>query len=77
MPNEPSASLRVRPELVERLLQPGAYRNLTDSELKYRAHVRLGLARLGAIKGIRVHDRSMAIAVLEGIRDNTAAGMVA
>jgi hypothetical protein len=67
----------VRPDVVEQLLGLAEYRSLTDVEVIYRAKVRLGLARLGAITAIQVHDRATAIAVLEGIRDNTAAGMVA
>lgn len=77
MPNRVCAPLRVRPELVEQLLGIPAYRDLSDAEVVYRAEVRLGLARLGAITGIQVRDRLTAIAVLEGILDNTAAGMVA
>lgn len=77
MSNRVCAPLRVRPELVGCLLELALYRDLPDAEVIYRAGVRLGLARLGAINGIQVHDRATAIAVLEGIRDNSAAGMVA
>jgi hypothetical protein len=62
---------------VQQLLRLPAYRDVSEAEVIYRAEVRLGLARLGAIKGISVRDRVTAIALLEGIRDNTAEGMVA
>lgn len=69
--------LRVKPELVEQLLHMPKYRDMKYIDLIEAAEVRLGLARRGAIKGIRVTDRAMAIAILEAMPDNTHAGMVA
>jgi hypothetical protein len=71
----PMATLRVKREVTERLLARQEFKGIPDDEVIYRANVRLGLARLGAISGIRVTDRVMAIAVLVGMRDQTEFGM--
>jgi hypothetical protein len=52
------------------------FRAVPDDELIYRANIGLGLARLGAIRGIVVTDRLMAIAVLVGMPDRTHDGLV-
>jgi hypothetical protein len=46
-----------------------------DHELIFRANARLGLARLGAIRGFVVTDRAMAIAVLVAMPDRTDCGL--
>ncbi len=53
------------------LLNRDELKNVSTEELMYRAEVRLGLARLGPIRGIRVKERAMAIAVLVGMPDRT------
>lgn len=68
--------MRVKPEFAEALLNLPQYRDVPYSQLVYRARLRLGLARLGSIKGIKVDSRVMAIAVLEAVKDATAFGMV-
>ncbi len=68
-------SLKVKQKLNTELLSRPEFASLSTEELLYRARLRLGLARCGAIRGIRVCDRSMAIAILLGIRDNTAFGL--
>ncbi len=65
------APLRVRAEKVPYLLRHPEFINVPTDELIYRAEVHLGLAQRGSIRGIRVNDREMAIAVLLGVRDNT------
>lgn len=65
------SSLRVKPEWVSQLLNVPAFQETETEELLDRARMRLGLARYGAIRGIRVHDRAMAIAILMGVPDRT------
>jgi hypothetical protein len=68
--------LRVRPAITDLLLKRPEFDGVPDHELIFRANVRLGLARLGAIQGIAVADRVTAIAVLVGIPDRTEGGLV-
>jgi hypothetical protein len=63
--------LRVNPEAQPKLLAIESYQKFSTEELMDWARFRLGLARLGPIRGIRVTDRVMAIAVLEGLPDLT------
>ena len=51
------------------------FKTVVTEELIYRAKVRLGLARLGSIQGIRVTDRAMAVAILVGMPDRTEFGL--
>ena len=46
-------------------------KNVSTEGLIHRAEVRLGLARLGPIRGVRVRERTTAIAVLVGMPDRT------
>jgi hypothetical protein len=69
--------LRVKPQMEQHLLELPQYRSLSTASLLEQAQLRLGLARLGSIRGVRVTDRVTAIAILHGIKDNTAAGLVA
>ena len=68
--------LRVRPAIIDLLLKRTEFDGVPDQELIFRASVRLGLARLGAIRGIVVTDRVMAIAVLVAMPDRTDCGLV-
>ncbi len=69
------APLRVNPDKRPFLLSYPEFIDVPTDELIYRAEVRLGLARQGAIRGIRIDDRAMAIAILIGIPDRTEDGM--
>jgi hypothetical protein len=68
--------LRVRPAITDLLLKRTEFHGVPDQELIFRASVRLGLARLGAIQGIAVADRVTAIAVLVAMPDRTDCGLV-
>jgi hypothetical protein len=70
-PKGTECPLRVRKDAIEILLNRDELKNVSTEELIYRAEVRLGLARLGPIRGIRVKERAMAIAVLVGMPDRT------
>jgi hypothetical protein len=65
--------LGVRPAIADLLLKRPEFQGVPDDELIYRANVRLGLARLGAIRGIVA---LIALAVLVGIPDRTEGGLV-
>lgn len=67
--------LRVCPGMEAYFLNLPEFKTVATGELIYRAEVRLGLARLGSIRGIRVTDRAMAIAILAGIPDRTEFGL--
>jgi hypothetical protein len=69
--------IRVKPQIEQYLLELPQYRNVCTASLIEQAELRLGLARLGCICGVRATDRVTAIAILHGIKDNTAAGMLA
>jgi hypothetical protein len=69
--------LRVKPQMEQLLLELPLYKEVCTAALIERAEMRLGLVRLGSIRGIRATDRVTAIGILEGLIDNTAAGMVA
>jgi len=68
-------SLRVKTKVAQELLSRSEFKSLATEELLYRAKLRLGLSRCGAIRGIAVTDRVMAIAVLVAIPDQTAFGL--
>jgi hypothetical protein len=51
------------------------FKHVPTGELICRATVRLELARLGSIKGTRITDPAMAIAVLIAMVDRTEQGM--
>jgi hypothetical protein len=68
--------LGVRPAIADLLLKRPEFQGVPDDELIFRASVRLGLARLGAIRGIVVTNRLIALAVLVGIPDRTEGGLV-
>jgi hypothetical protein len=70
-PKGTECPLRVRKDAVQILLNRSELKNVSTEVLIYRAEVRLGLARLGPIRGVRVTDRGMAIAVLVGMPDRT------
>ena len=71
----PDSRLRVCPSMEAHLLNLPEFKTVVTDELIYRAQVRLGLARLGSIQGVRVTDRAMAIAILVGMPDRTEFGL--
>jgi hypothetical protein len=70
-PTTSNIPLRVRSEVEPKLLGIERYQKFSTQELMDWARFRLGLARLGPIRGIRVTDRVMAIEVLESLPDCT------